>query len=114
MLLNDSRTAPQLNFAAGKKYLIRIANVGGLACGQFHVEGYTLSVVEMDGVQTQPQDTDTIVLCAGQTYGVVVQGRLIPLGGANYIIKMTTDMLTQGFPSDEVSSRYPKVSIKHS
>lgn len=104
ILVNDSRTAPQFNFAAGKKYLIRIANVGGLACGQFHIEGYTLTVVEMDGVQTQPQQTDTIVLCAGQTYGVVVQGRLNPLGGANYIVKMTTDMLTQGIPSDEARS----------
>lgn len=103
MLVNDSRSAPQFVFAPGKKYLIRIANIGGLACGQFHIEGYTLSVVEMDGVQTQPQNADTIVLCAGQTYGVVVQGKSIPLGGANYIVKMTTDMLTQAIPSEEVS-----------
>lgn len=104
MLVNDSRSAPQFVFAPGKKYLIRIANIGGLACGQFHIEGYTLSVVEMDGVQTQPQNADTIVLCAGQTYGVVVQGKSIPLGGANYIVKMTTDMLTQAIPSEEARS----------
>ena len=114
MLVNDTRNAPQFKFAVAKKYLIRIANVGGLACGQFHIEGYTLSVVEMDGVQIQPQNTDTIVVCAGQTYGVVVQGRLNPLGGANYIVKMTTDMLTQGFPSDEVRRRYPKDTKKTS
>lgn len=57
----------------------------------------------MDGVQTQPQNADTIVLCAGQTYGIVVKGKSSPLGGANYIVKMTTDMLTQGIPSEEVS-----------
>jgi iron transport multicopper oxidase len=70
--------------AAGKKYLIRIANIGGLACGQFHIQGYKLKVVEMDGVQIQPKDADTIVLCAGQTYGVVVQGKSNPTGGVGY------------------------------
>jgi iron transport multicopper oxidase len=101
ILVNDTRAAPQFKFAAGKRYLIRIVNTGGLACGQFHIQGYTLSVVEMDGVQTQPKDADTIVICAGQSYGVIVQGKTNPLGGANYIVKMTTDMLTGNIPSEE-------------
>jgi iron transport multicopper oxidase len=88
ILVNDTRSAPQFRFAAGKKYLIRISNIGGLACGQFHIQGYTLRVVEIDGVQIQPKDADTIVLCAGQTSGVVVQGKTNPMGGANYIVKV--------------------------
>ncbi|KAL5114595.1 hypothetical protein ACEQ8H_007500 [Pleosporales sp. CAS-2024a] len=100
ILVNDTCNAPQFNFAAGNKYLIRISNIGGLACGQFHIQGYSLSVVEMDGAQINPVNADTITLCAGQTYGVVVQGQSNPQGGANYIVKMTTDMLTEGIPSD--------------
>jgi iron transport multicopper oxidase len=100
ILVNDTRTAPQFKFAAGKKYLIRVVNIGGLACGQFHIQDHTLQVVEMDGVQTQPKDADTIVVCAGQSYGVVVQGKILPLGGAHYIVKMATDMLTGNFPSE--------------
>ncbi|KAH3914241.1 hypothetical protein HBH56_100670 [Parastagonospora nodorum] len=100
ILVNDTRSAPQFKFGAGKKYLIRISNIGGLACGQFHIQGYTLKVVEMDGVQIQPSNADTIVLCAGQTIGVVVQGKTNPMGGANYIVKMTTDMLTGNIPSE--------------
>jgi iron transport multicopper oxidase len=98
ILVNDTRSAPQFNFVAGKKYLIRISNIGGLACGQFHIQGYTLNVVEMDGVQIQPKSADTIVLCAGQTYGVVVQGKTNPMGGANYIVKVskTVFISTQG------------------
>lgn len=98
VLFNDTNKAPQFKFKAGKKYLLRIANIGGLACGQFHIEGYTLSVVEADGVQMQPQNADTILICAGQTYGVVVQGKSLPLGGANYIVKLTTDMFTRPAP----------------
>jgi iron transport multicopper oxidase len=101
ILVNDTRAAPQFKFAAGKRYLIRIVNTGGLACGLFHIQGYTMSVVEMDGVQTQPRDADTIIICAGQSYGVVVQGKTNLLGGANYIVKMTTDMLTGNIPPED-------------
>jgi iron transport multicopper oxidase len=101
ILVNDTRAAPQFKFATGKRYLLRIVNTGGLACGLFHIQGYTMSVVEMDGVQTQPRDADTIIICAGQSYGVVVQGKTNPLGGANYIVKMTTDMLTGNIPSED-------------
>ncbi|KAL1643610.1 hypothetical protein SLS61_009155 [Didymella pomorum] len=101
ILWNDKKQAQNIQIAAGKRYLLRIVNVGGLACGQFHIEGYTLSVVEVDGVQVQPQNADTIVICAGQSYGVVVQGKSSSLGSsanANYIVKLSTDMFTQGIP----------------
>jgi len=100
ILFDDARIPYQFKFTAGKKYLLRIVNVGGLACGQFHIQGHTLKVVEVDGVQTQPKDADTIAICAGQSYGVVVQGKSNPLGGANYIVQMSTDMLTGSIPSD--------------
>lgn len=100
ILFDDSRTPRPFNFTAGKKYLLRIANIGGLACGQFHIQGTKLSVVEADGVQMKPKDADTIVVCAGQTYGVVFQGKLNPIGGSNWIVKMSTDMLTGNIPSE--------------
>jgi iron transport multicopper oxidase len=98
ILFNDTRTPPVLKFSPGKNYLLRIVNTGGLACGSFHIQGYTLKVVEMDGVQTQPKNADTIVICAGQSYGVIVTGKVNPLGGANYIVKLSTDMLTGAIP----------------
>jgi iron transport multicopper oxidase len=98
-LFNDQRSSFDFKFAKGKKYLLRIVNTAAVACGQFHIEGYKLSVVEADGVQMQPKDTDTIVICAGQSYAVVVQGQNSPSGGANWIAQMTTDMLTRPAPS---------------
>jgi iron transport multicopper oxidase len=100
-LFNDTHTPFDLKFSPGKRYLLRIVNTAAVACGQFHIQGHTMSVVEIDGVQSRPKNADTIVICAGQSYGVVVQGKSNPLGGANYIVQMTTDMLTSGSPSTE-------------
>jgi iron transport multicopper oxidase len=100
-LFNDQKTPFKFQFSPNKKYLLRIVNTGSLACGQFHIAGYKLTVVEADGVQMQPKVADTILICAGQSYGVVVQGKANPPGGANYIVKMTTDMLTNAPPPQD-------------
>lgn len=102
ILFDDKNQGPNIQIAPGKRYLLRIVNIGGLACGQFHIEGYKLNVVEADGVQVQSSQTDTIVICAGQSYGVVVVGKNASLGNsanANYIVKLSTDMLTDAVPS---------------
>jgi iron transport multicopper oxidase len=98
-LFNDTNTPFNFTFSKGKNYLLRIVNTAAVACGQFHIEGYKLSVVEADGVQMQPKDADTIIICAGQSYGVVVQGKSNPSGAANWIAQMRTDMLTRPAPS---------------
>ncbi|KAH6629092.1 laccase-2 precursor [Boeremia exigua] len=101
ILFDDKKQGQNIQIAAGKRYLLRIVNVGALACGQFHIEGYKLNVVETDGVQVQSTQADTILICAGQSYGVVVEGKSASLGlsaNANYIVKLTTDMLTSNIP----------------
>jgi|SRR5690242_8835908 len=102
ILWDDKRQAENIQIAAGKRYLLRIVNVGALACGQFHIEGYKLNIVETDGVQVQSTQADTILICAGQSYGVVVEGKSSLLGlnaNANFIVKLTTDMLTKDIPT---------------
>ncbi|KAF2998521.1 hypothetical protein E8E13_004478 [Curvularia kusanoi] len=101
ILFDDKKQAQDIKIAPGKKYLIRIVNIGSVACGQFHIEGYTLNVVETDGVQVHSAPADTILICAGQSYGVVVQGKSSSLGApanANYVVKLSTDMFTEGAP----------------
>jgi iron transport multicopper oxidase len=98
ILFDDKKQGPDITIANGKRYLLRIVNIGGLACGQFHIQGYKLNVVEVDGVQVQSSQADTIVICAGQSYGVIVEGRPSSLGNANYIVKLSTDMLTGAVP----------------
>ncbi|RMZ68321.1 Conidial Pigment Biosynthesis brown1 [Pyrenophora seminiperda CCB06] len=98
LLFNDTNKPFDLNLVKGKKYLLRIVNTAAVACAQFHIEGYKLTVVESDGVQTVPRDADTIILCAGQSYGVIVTGKTNPTGAANWIAQMQTDMLTRPAP----------------
>ncbi|KAH7119687.1 multicopper oxidase-domain-containing protein [Dendryphion nanum] len=101
ILVNDSIKAPSIDFNAGKRYFVRVANVGGLACGQFHIEGHTLSVVEVDGEKVKPHDANTIFICAGQRYGFIVKGKWAQISSTSYIIRVTTDMFTRNIPSDE-------------
>ena len=61
VLFNDMKQPTDIKIAPGKRYLIRIVNVGSVACNQFHIEGYTLNVVETDGVQVQSTPADTIL-----------------------------------------------------
>ncbi|KAF2123245.1 multicopper oxidase-domain-containing protein [Lophiotrema nucula] len=108
-LFNDTRTAPTFKFSPGKRYLLRIVNLGALACGEFHIDGHTLSVVGIDGVHVQPRNADTILICAGQRYDVVVTGKLNPLTSFNWVAKMTTDMLTHDIPGDDAVTVVGKV-----
>ncbi|KAF2729450.1 multicopper oxidase 1 [Polyplosphaeria fusca] len=101
-LFNETRTAPTFKFQPGKRYLLRIVNIGALACGQFHIDGHKLTVVGVDGVHVQPKDATTILVCAGQRYDVIVTGASSATSGFNWIAKMTTDMLTGDIPPDDV------------
>lgn len=99
VLFNDTNTPFDLKFRPGKRYLLRIVNTGAVACGQFSIANYTMSVVEADGVQTKPRDASMITICAGQSYSVIVRGKVKPISNANYLVEMTTNMLTEGAPS---------------
>jgi iron transport multicopper oxidase len=103
-LFNDSNTAPDFTFEPGKRYLLRMVSMSALACGQFHIDGHTLQVVGIDGVQVKPQNADTIVVCASQRYDVIVTGKLGATTSFKWIAKMTTDMLTHDIPSDDALS----------
>lgn len=99
-LFNDTTSGPAMEFKPKKRYLLRIVNHSALSCGQFHIDNHKLTVVAVDGQGVEPVDTDTIMVCAGQSYDVIVTGQRNPLGSAQYIAKMVTDMLTGDIPSD--------------
>ncbi|KAF1999257.1 multicopper oxidase [Amniculicola lignicola CBS 123094] len=101
-LFNETRTMPKLKFAPGKRYLIRIVNFSAVACNLFHIDGHPLIVVGVDGVEVQPQTTDSVLICAGQRYDFVVEGMKKPQGNYKMVAKMTTDMFTKDIPSDDV------------
>lgn len=70
-LMNDTQnlTTP---VEPGKTYLIHLTNVGAFASQYFWIEGHTMRIVEVDGVWTEPADTDMIYIAVAQRYSVLV------------------------------------------
>jgi iron transport multicopper oxidase len=90
--------------------LVRVVSLAGLVCGQFHIANHTLTVVAIDGEHVHPAVTDTIAICAGQSYDFIVVGNHYERA-ANYIFKMTTDMLTGNIPSNQTRSLIGNITL---
>lgn len=56
-------------------YLIRVVNVGAFAGQYLWFEGHNMTVVEVDGVYTQPQAASMLYLTAGQRYSFLISSR---------------------------------------
>ncbi len=64
-LLNDT-TDLKIAVEPGKTYLFRMVNMGAFAGQYIWFENHTISIVEVDGVYSQPADADTIYLATAQ------------------------------------------------
>ncbi|KAF2490291.1 hypothetical protein BU16DRAFT_470681 [Lophium mytilinum] len=103
MLVNDSSTPPDITFEPGKKYLLRIVNMGALSCSSIQFQNHDITVVGIDGVHVVPKTTSAITICAGQRYDIVIQGLANPKNSVGYLVKMATDMfdsVPSGFKTD--------------
>ncbi|KAF2193909.1 multicopper oxidase [Zopfia rhizophila CBS 207.26] len=105
-LINDARTGPTLYFKPGKRYLLRIVSMSALACNFFHINGHNMTIVGIDGVHVHPQEAESLVICAGQRYDVVVTAKTSPKTSFQYIAKMATGMLTNDIPSNRSLTVY--------
>ncbi|CAK7203283.1 hypothetical protein SEUCBS139899_006014 [Sporothrix eucalyptigena] len=56
-------------------YLVRVVNVGAFAGQYLWFEGHNMTVVEVDGVYTQPQTASMLYLTAGQRCSFLLTGR---------------------------------------
>lgn len=88
-------------------------SLAGLVCGQFHIASHTLTVVAIDGEPVHPAVTDTIAICAGQSYDVIVVGNSYQ-SKVDFIFKMATDMLTGPIPSNESRSVVGNIGLQGS
>ncbi|KAJ1724096.1 hypothetical protein LPJ53_001617 [Coemansia erecta] len=67
---NDSTT---INFTPGKRYRIRVINMGTTEWWKFRIPGHKLYVIEADGIYSEPLEVDGLDMGPGQRYSVVVQ-----------------------------------------
>jgi len=71
VLLNDTQNLKVL-VRSETTYLVRLVNIGAIAGQSFWIENHTMTIVEVDGVYTQPAEARKINLAAGQRYGFLV------------------------------------------
>ncbi|TFK32648.1 Cu-oxidase-domain-containing protein [Crucibulum laeve] len=60
------------NVVAGKRYRLRIINESARNVFTMSIDQHPLTIIETDGVATQPHTVDTIEMLAGQRYSVVL------------------------------------------
>lgn len=73
-LINDSQNV-KIHLTPGKTYLFRIISIAAFASHFVHFDKHPMKIVEIDGVYTEPQAADTILVTAAQRYSVLIQAR---------------------------------------
>jgi len=62
----------RLNVTQGQRYRFRIVNTSGIAHYRFAIQGHSLTVIEVDGVNHEALIGDYVDIYPGQRYSVVV------------------------------------------
>ncbi|KAI0202335.1 multicopper oxidase [Astrocystis sublimbata] len=87
-LLNDGQNLP-VHVQPGKTYLLRVINPGNFVGTSFKIIGHELTIVEVDGVYTEPYTVDSLSLAVAQRYGVLLSTRNIST--QNFLIQASLD-----------------------
>ncbi|KAK7724129.1 hypothetical protein SLS64_000463 [Diaporthe eres] len=83
----------------GKTYLFRMVNMGAFAGQYVWFEGHNISIVEVDGVYTQPAVADRIYLSAAQRCSFLLTTRNDTSANFPFVASMDTDLFDT-LPSD--------------
>jgi iron transport multicopper oxidase len=65
VLFNDTQNLA-VAIEPGKKYMFRMINIGAFAAQYIWFENHTMTIIEVDGIYTEPVDVDMIYLAAAQ------------------------------------------------
>ncbi|KAE8442783.1 hypothetical protein EG329_002871 [Mollisiaceae sp. DMI_Dod_QoI] len=80
-------------------YLIRLINVGAFVSQYFYIEDHNFTIVEIDGVYTEPTEADILYLAIAQRYSILLTTKNST--DTNYAIVTVADsVLLDGIPSD--------------
>jgi iron transport multicopper oxidase len=74
---------------AGKTYLIRFINIGGFVGTYVKLDHHKMTIVEIDGIYTVPQEVSELYITVAQRYSVLVTMK--DSTDTNYAISATLD-----------------------
>ncbi|KAK0626772.1 multicopper like protein, partial [Immersiella caudata] len=90
-LLNETQNLT-ISVQPGKTYLFRVINIGAFAGQYIWFEGHNMTILEVDGVYTQPARADMIYLSAAQRCSFLVTARDNTSANFPVMASMDTDL----------------------
>jgi len=87
-------TLTSITVERGKRYRFRLVSISCQPNFMFSVDGHNLTIIEVDGVSTEPLVVNEIQIFAGQRYSFILNANQ-PIG--NYWIRSNPDQGTTGF-----------------
>jgi FtsP/CotA-like multicopper oxidase with cupredoxin domain len=88
-LLNDTQDL-KIPVKPGKTYLFRVVNMAAFAGQYLWFEGHNMSIVEVDGVYTQPAEATMIYLAAAQRCSFLLTTSNETTGNFAFVASMDT------------------------
>lgn len=70
-LMNDTQDL-SIPVQPGKTYMFRIINMAAFAPQYLWFEGHNMSIIEVDGIYTEPAEADQLYITPAQRYSVLV------------------------------------------
>lgn len=87
-------TLSSIAVTSGKRYRFRLINISCDPNYVFSIDGHNLTIIEADGVETEPLVVDSIQIYAGQRYSFILEANQTV---DNYWIRADPDLGTTGF-----------------
>ncbi|KAH9968477.1 laccase [Lactifluus volemus] len=122
---------PEVDFAVinvnqGKRYRFRLVSISCDPNFMFSIDGHNMTVIEADGISTQPLLVDSIQIFAGQRYSFVLKAdqpsdnywiRSLPQGGSytdfTNLAVLHYDDAPEADPTVDPTTNIPKSSLPH-
>ncbi|MCJ1474803.1 hypothetical protein MMC13_003463 [Lambiella insularis] len=73
-LLNENQDI-KLNIQPGKTYFVRVISMAAFAATYLQFDQHDMTIIEIDGVYTQPQTVSSLYVTAAQRYGVLMKAK---------------------------------------
>lgn len=89
VLINDTQGL-KIPMQAGKTYLFRMINMGAFAGQYVWFENHTMSIVEVDGIYTQPADAERVYLTAAQRMSFLLTAKNDTSANYAFVASMDT------------------------
>jgi iron transport multicopper oxidase len=88
----------------GKTYLFHIINMGAMAAHYLQFDQHMMTVVEVDGVWTQPYNTNQLFIAAAQRYSVLITMKADKSQNFAIVSSINTQMFAEQFQAGSVTT----------